>query len=84
MALHSLVHAMSSWIAPLTFPYQRPPRKRPKLLPTSIAIGHLKHGLGTVEDALDSPLLTPEVWNELVSTSRLLHESCSHNLVRDI
>jgi hypothetical protein len=41
-------------------------RKRP-LAPTASAVHRSKDGLGPYEDALDSPLLTPRVWEQLVS-----------------
>lgn len=47
---------------------QAPPKKRKRpIVPTAGTTFRSKGRLGTLEDALESPLLTPKVWDELVS-----------------
>ncbi|KAI4606597.1 hypothetical protein J4E83_009969 [Alternaria metachromatica] len=49
-----------------TADFDAPPKKRRKLLaPTSTTAQRSVEGLGTPEDALQSPLLTSQVWEEL-------------------
>ncbi|CAN9190334.1 unnamed protein product [Alternaria alternata] len=49
-----------------TADFDAPPKKRRKLLaPSSTTAQRSVEGLGTYEDALQSPLLTPQVWEEL-------------------
>ena len=47
---------------------QAPPKKRKRpIVPTAGTMFRSKGRLGALEDALESPLLTPRVWDELVS-----------------
>lgn len=51
--------------------HQAPPKKRRKLLATTTPGAQRPiDGLGTYEDALQSPILTAQVWEELVNARR--------------